>query len=84
MEVSPRWGWMFGTGLEYAMTSAWSTKVEYNFLDFGTRTAVLQANVAAAGASGPADPHIPIRERIHLIKLGVNYHFAPGAIAVRY
>ena len=82
-----RWGWMFGTGVEYAVTPNWSAKVEYNYLDFGTRTVFLPSDLGPLGpvAAGTFnDPNVEIRQRIHLIKLGVNYRFAPGPIAVRY
>ena len=32
-----RWGWMAGAGIEYSFTDNWSAKIEYNYLDFGTR-----------------------------------------------
>ena len=32
-----RWGWMVGAGIEYSFTDNWSAKIEYNYLDFGTR-----------------------------------------------
>ena len=82
-----RWGWMFGTGVEYAVTPNWSAKVEYNYLDFGTRTVFLPSDLGPLGpvvAGTFNDPNVEIRQRIHLIKLGVNYRFAPGPIAVRY
>ena len=31
-----RWGWTLGFGVEYAFTSKFSVKAEYNYLDFGT------------------------------------------------
>src|SRR4029450_3590584 len=70
----PRWGWMFGAGVENALTANWSAKVEYNHLDFGTRTVTLN-NAAAALIS---DPNVSITQRIHLMKFGVNYRPWPG------
>src|SRR5215204_4750194 len=32
-EKSDRWGWMLGTGVEYAVTNNWSAKIEYNYLN---------------------------------------------------
>ena len=71
------WGWMFGAGVEYALTGNWSAKVEYNYLDFGTRTVTLN-NAAAALIN---DPNVPITQRTHLIKFGVNYRLWPGPVA---
>ena len=33
-----RWGWMVGAGIEYSFSDNWSAKIEYYYLDFGTRT----------------------------------------------
>ena len=69
---SNRWGWMIGTGIEYALLGNWSAKVEYDYLDFGTKTvdfAGLPLLVAVL------QPSVETRERMHLVKLGVNYRF---------
>jgi outer membrane immunogenic protein len=64
-----RWGYTVGGGLEYAFAMNWSAKVEYNYLDFGTRR---------LGFSGGVSPAFTqdITERMHLMKIGVNYRFA--------
>ena len=31
-------GWMVGAGIEYSFSDNWSAKIEYYYLDFGTRT----------------------------------------------
>jgi len=59
-----RWGWMFGAGIEYLITQNWSAKIEYNFLDLGTKTYVINDS-----------PVFDINSKIHLVKFGVNYHF---------
>jgi outer membrane immunogenic protein len=63
-----RLGWTVGTGIEWAILDNWSVKLEYDYLDFGTRT-VTFANTAS-GFSGPT-----VNQRINEIKLGVNYLF---------
>ena len=64
-EVSDnRWGWMWGAGLEYAFAANWSAKVEYNYLDFGTKDYFI--NDA---------PVFDITTRIHLVKFGINHRF---------
>jgi outer membrane immunogenic protein len=64
-----RWGWTVGAGVEYAFTSHWSGKLEYNFLDFGKDTIVLPKN------SFQSD----LRQTIQTVKLGINYRFGgPG------
>jgi len=68
-----RTGWMLGTGAEYAFYGSWSAKVEYDYLDFGTQTVTFPGLPAF-------DPQfvgttVDIRQRIQLIKFGLNYRF---------
>jgi len=72
-----RWGWMVGGGFEYALTTNWSTKVEYNYMDFGTDRTIFTP--LAGGASFAED----IRQNISLVKLGINYRFG-GPVIARY
>jgi outer membrane immunogenic protein len=80
-----RWGWMFGTGVEHAFSGNWSAKVEYDYLDFGTR----DVNFAGLGNLAVFNPPIPdvttaIRQRIHLVKFGLNYRFGAGPVVANY
>jgi outer membrane immunogenic protein len=65
---SSRWGWMWGTGVEYAFLPNWSAKLEYDFLDLGTKSFFVN------DVLGTFD----IKQRIHLVKFGINYHFNWG------
>src|SRR3984957_18666093 len=74
-------GGLLGMGVEYAFLPNWSVKLEYNYIDFGTRSfnASIAANPAFAGTglaplSGAQVP-TSITENEHLIKAGVNYRF---------
>jgi len=60
-----RGGGMFGTGLEYSITRNWSAKVEYDYLDLGTKS-VAFSNSANAALSGL----VPTTEQIHSLRLG--------------
>ncbi len=62
-----RWGAMWGAGIEYAFTPSWSAKLEYDFLDLGTKHYVINDV-----------PAFDITQRIHLVKFGINYHFNWG------
>jgi outer membrane immunogenic protein len=73
-----RWGWMVGTGIEYAFIDNWSAKLEYNYMDFGTR-GVRFTSPTAALVSLDAN----IRERLHVVKAGINYRFGPAPVLVR-
>jgi outer membrane immunogenic protein len=76
-----RWGWMVGAGIEYAFAPNWSAKVEYNYLDLGTRRIAFSPTVANQSAFEE-----DIRQRVQLVKVGVNYKFDWGRapVAARY
>jgi outer membrane immunogenic protein len=63
-----RMGWTVGTGVEWAVLNNWSVKLEYDYLDFGSRNLTLTDS-----ASGNAS--INVNQRINEVKLGVNYLF---------
>ena len=80
-----RWGGMLGAGVEFAFTNSISGKLEYNYMDFGTRTYTF----AFPGAfpfilSETVD--VKIRQNIHLVKVGLNYRFDVGKypVSARY
>jgi outer membrane immunogenic protein len=65
-----RWGWMLGTGLEFLVPGApsnWTAKIEYNYMDLGTKSYQF-TNFDGFG-------NFDITQRLHLIKFGINYHF---------
>ena len=63
-----RVGWTVGAGVEWAFWDNWSVKLEYDYLDFGSRTVTFNDPLL-----GPAN--ISVSERISEVKLGVNYRF---------
>jgi outer membrane immunogenic protein len=74
-------GGLLGMGIEYAFLPNWSAKLEYNYIDFGTRSfnATIAANASFAGTplaalSGVTVP-TSITENEHIVKAGVNYRF---------
>jgi outer membrane protease len=67
-------GATIGGGVEYALTPAWSFKVEYDYLRFGS----------ASAATPPTERRIPplvdvpgattdVRQDLHHVKVGLNY-----------
>jgi opacity protein-like surface antigen len=60
----PRFGGTVGAGFELALTPAWSAKVEYDYLDFGSKNLVLPDTTPAS-----------VRESFNEIKIGLNYRF---------
>jgi len=57
-------GWVAGTGVEFALGGNWSGKVEYNYIDLGTRT---------YGLSDVPLPDVAVDPKIHAVKVGLNY-----------
>ena len=73
-----QWGWMFGLGAEYALTNNWSAKIEYDYMDMGTRA---QRFTDSIGGNILIDTDI--RERLNVVKVGVNYRFGVDPILVK-
>lgn len=69
-----RGGWMWGAGVEYMFTTNWSAKVEYNYMDFGSRNYAFPNNTRVIEFDRLYN-NWDIDQRMHLVKFGVNYHF---------
>jgi outer membrane immunogenic protein len=79
-----RSGWTVGAGVEWAFGVNWSAKAEYNFIDLGTERVTRSGTNFVSG-----DPVVRFRDadtQLHVVKLGINYRFAPAAapVAARY
>ncbi len=72
-----RWGWMAGIGVEYAFTDSWSAKIEYNHMDLGTDS----LRFVEQGGNVFIDTNF--RERIDIVKVGVNYRFGVNPILIK-
>jgi outer membrane immunogenic protein len=74
-----RVGWTVGVGAEWAFWNNWSAKLEYDFLDFGSKTATLNGVIGPglAGLNIPASSGIVNDQMISEVKFGVNYRFMP-------
>ncbi|WP_264598644.1 outer membrane beta-barrel protein [Rhodoblastus acidophilus] len=57
-------GWTVGAGFELALTSAWSAKAEYDYMNFGSRNVVL-----------PDASVVNFKQAFNQVKFGLNYHF---------
>jgi opacity protein-like surface antigen len=69
-----RSGWLIGYGTEFDLGRNWSAKAEYNYIDFGSRTALANDGVTFLKDSGA----------ISQVKIGVNYRFSgPAAVVAR-
>jgi opacity protein-like surface antigen len=68
-------GWLLGYGTEFDLGHNWSAKAEYDYIDFGSRTALASDGVTLIRDSGA----------ISQVKVGVNYRFSgPGAVIAKY
>jgi outer membrane immunogenic protein len=68
-----RSGWTVGGGIETALGSHWSAKLEYDYLDFGSASYFFQVTAPAAAAGvGHTDN---IFTDMHVVKVGLNYRF---------
>lgn len=61
-------GWTVGGGVEVALTSRWSLKTEYLYMDFGSKTTTW----TATGLPPLSDS---TRLNVNLVRTGVNYRF---------
>ena len=73
-----RWGWMLGGGFEYSFTDNWSSKIEYNYLDFRNRA------IEFTDTTDQFSINTTIKERVHLVKAGINYRFGWAPVGVTY
>jgi outer membrane receptor protein involved in Fe transport len=58
-------GWIVGGGFEYMLGSHWSAKLEYDHLDFGSKTLSLVS---------PFGNSVTVDTAVNQVKAGVNYH----------
>jgi opacity protein-like surface antigen len=65
-----RTGWTAGAGLEYPFANNFSTKLEYDYYDFGSKSVLFADQLALPASMGNLD----IKQRMHAIKLGLNYY----------
>jgi outer membrane immunogenic protein len=67
-------GWVLGAGYERFITHALSLKVEYQFMDLGSETLCKTLNAD----DGPVNFHATYFDNFSTVRVGVNYHLAPG------
>jgi outer membrane immunogenic protein len=73
--LETRFGWTAGAGVEWAFSSIWSLKLEYDFYGLGSRNVTFIDTVS--GSAGPEN----IKQNIHVILLGLNFHpYATGGL----
>jgi outer membrane immunogenic protein len=74
--ANTRWGWTAGAGWEYAFDPNWSLKLEYMYMDFGSKDNVTP-NLQVDGTLFRKND-----EQIHTVKIGLNYRFGGYGVPV--
>lgn len=84
-------GYLAGLGVEHAFLGNWSARLEYNYVHFrpqsftevGSQTFDLQGLGAGANAFAA---RVSALQQMHLVKLGVNYHFSalPDVVSAKF
>jgi high affinity Mn2+ porin len=57
-------GWTVGAGVEYALKDNWTAKFEYNYIDLGSKTCVLDNSAPSV---------LNVDPKLHVFRLGLNY-----------
>jgi outer membrane immunogenic protein len=70
-----RLGWTIGVGIEQALWNNWSWKLEYNYMDFGTR------RYAFLDTTGTITTMFDINTKVNAVKVGLNYRWGGPVIA---
>jgi opacity protein-like surface antigen len=84
-----RTGAVAGVGVEYAFLDNWSAKIEYDYVAFRGQDVLISGpeilNVTGRVGTIGFAAQINIRQDLHLVKFGVNYHFSPfDVVTARY
>jgi outer membrane immunogenic protein len=69
-----RVGWTAGTGVEWAVSNAWSLKVEYDYLDFGKYNVAISEQPLGPGVM----PMTRDRNHINRFLAGLNWRILPN------
>jgi opacity protein-like surface antigen len=76
--ATDKMGWVAGVGAEYALSTNWSAKAEWLYIDLGT----INNSLATAGVGIPLFPQTTTwsrSERYDELRIGVNYKFSHGS-----
>ena len=78
-------GVLIGVGFEYALTDNWTTKFEYNYIDYGNKIVDFTETECIPGLCATGTFRQTVKERKQLAKIGINYKFdwGKGPVAVR-
>ena len=70
------WGWTVGGGIEYAVSSQWSVKVEYQHFDFGSTSFKHNADYNfVRDLNSNLRGNAEVSPTVDTVKVGLNFHF---------
>ena len=77
-----RIGWTVGTGLAWAYSNNWSAKIEYDYLEFPTKSVDFSGTFQnpGQGLNSVATFNTNNNQHISEVKVGVNYKLPPGLL----
>jgi outer membrane immunogenic protein len=70
-----RGGGTAGFGIEYAFLNNWSAKLEYDYLDFGSRNLTFNGTPCLLSTAVTCVNNASVRETVSVVRAGVNYRF---------
>lgn len=83
-------GYLAGVGVEHAFAGNWSAKLEYDYIALRSQRVItagpesLNVIGGTVGTIAFVQP-VNIRQDLHLVKFGLNYHFSPrDVVTARY
>ena len=81
-----RTGGTIGIGVEYAFLSNWSAKLEYDYMDFGSRNLTFLGTPCGGVSAITCVNNESVRETVSVVRAGVNYRFnwGGGPVAAKY
>jgi len=68
-------GWTVGIGVEYALTSEWSARLEYDYVDFPGHNLAMTGSLGLPGAICPCTTAFPVDYSIQKVVAAINYRF---------
>ena len=72
------YGWTIGAGVEARLDPHWSAKAEYLYADLRS------GNAFSEGIAGLGSITESVGMRVHVVRVGLNYKFAPGGSLLPY
>jgi outer membrane immunogenic protein len=77
-----RVGWTLGLGVEYMLLPCWSVKVEYDYVDFGTKRYDFSSSSTVVAPE--TFTNWDVSQRLHVMTIGVNYRLDYGSLPAAY